>query len=535
MGTDRLWWVSRTSNPLSGGKTARGRFDSYTLPPYFAYARFNDWGRPRSFLLGGKTLSKNVKENVLRNIPPINDILDETAVAELIGLHGRKLVLLRLGEVLDDLKNKLKNKTGKAEDMNCASESQKDLREKIIFDLSEAFKRQDLGRLKSVINATGIVLHTNLGRAPLPKNSLEKVFEICSGYSNLEYDLNKGIRGSRYDHLEEKLCRLTGAESAIIVNNNAAAVFLCLNTFAFGREVLVSRGELVEIGGHFRIPEIIINSGCMIREVGTTNKTYNWDYERAINENTAVLLKVHTSNYRITGFVCSAEIKEIEIPQGKVKPIMMEDLGSGCLFDLSSLGISKERSPGDSLESGADLVTFSGDKLLGGPQAGIIIGKKELIEKIKKNPLLRIVRCDKMTIAALEGLLETYDHADSPEMKIPALSMLAEDSDSLTAKALSLAKKIKKEAGAFCKVDVIDVEEVAGGGSLPGVVFRGKAVAVRTLKENPERIRKLLRKSEQPIVCRIAEDRILFHVRTITEKEIEIIGRELRKVLEQKS
>lgn len=479
--------------------------------------------------MGGNVLNTNKASNLLRGIPPVNDLLKEQELSDYINKYGRTLVLEKLRLISDSVKSSIRNDEKYCIDNSI--ETIEDIRNHIIDKIAQALKKHNLHTLKKVINATGIVLHTNLGRAPIPEKALNKVVEISSGYCNLEYNLEKGSRGSRYDHIEAELCRLTGAEAGFIVNNNAAAVFLCLNTFAVGKEVLVSRGEQVEIGGQFRIPDIIRQSGCSMVEVGTTNKTHTWDYENAINENTAILLKVHTSNYRIMGFTSSVALNEIEIPQNRGDIIRVEDLGSGCLADLSLFGVTPERSPKDCLKEGADLVTFSGDKLLGGPQAGFIIGKKEYIEKIKKNPLTRIVRCDKMTIAAVNAVLELYECSESEVMQIPAMYMLSEKKESLECKAHQLALVLRQEIGQGCEIDIIDVDEEAGGGSLPGVVFYGKAVAVKPLKGTPDSIRDELRRGDIPIICRIIDDRLLFHVRTIKDEEFGIIASSLRRVL----
>ncbi|MDQ2087900.1 L-seryl-tRNA(Sec) selenium transferase [Herbivorax sp. ANBcel31] len=474
-------------------------------------------------------MDKNKELNLLRGIPPVNDFLEEKELSEFLNTYGRSFVLEKLRGILDKVKTAIRK-----EENYCIDnfiETTKDVRKHIIDKLIKSLKTHKLHTLRKVINATGIVLHTNLGRAPVPEKALQKVVETSSGYCNLEYDLEKGSRGSRYNYIEGELCRLTGAEAGVIVNNNAAAVFLCLNTFAKDREVVVSRGEQVEIGGQFRVPDIIRQSGCSMVEVGATNKTHAWDYENAINENTAMLLKVHTSNYRITGFSSSVTLNEIKIAQNRDDIIRVEDLGSGCLINLSMFDVTHERSPVDCLKEGADLVTFSGDKLLGGPQAGLIIGKKQYIEKIKKNPLTRMVRCDKMTIAAISAVLKMYSLSESEMMNIPALSMLSQKKESLEKKAQELAKVLSQEIGKLCDIDIIDVEEEAGGGSLPGTVFDGKAVAITPFKDTPDNIRDRLRRGEIPIVCRILENRLIFHVRTLKEGEFNIVATSLRKAL----
>ncbi|MBF7096785.1 L-seryl-tRNA(Sec) selenium transferase [Alkalibacter mobilis] len=469
------------------------------------------------------------KKSVLRSIPPVNDLLGDPIIIDCIESLGRETVIIHLRKILQKTKDSII--ANKEHRLNLKIQDKGDLKLQIISDLVESLKIQEMRSLKKVINATGIVLHTNLGRAPLPDRAINKVAEISSGYSNLEYDLEKGKRGSRYDHLEEDLCRLTGSESAVIVNNNAAAVFLCLNTFAQGKEVIVSRGEQVEIGGSFRIPEIIQQSGCFIKEVGTTNKTHPSDYENALSDNTSILLKVHTSNYKISGFVSSVDLKDILVPAECHDIIKMEDLGSGCLSELSLLGLSHEKTPKDCLDAGADIVTFSGDKLLGGSQAGIIIGKKNLIERIKKNPLARIVRCDKMTIAAMSAVLDIYLRTENFISEIPVLEMLHKDKNQLSEAARLLEDTLNKTMENLCTTEIIDVEEEAGGGSLPGAVLEGKAVGIHVVDKSLNSIAKSLRQCKRPIICRIVNNKLLLHVRTLKKEDFPIIAEELRKVL----
>ncbi|QSX08264.1 L-seryl-tRNA(Sec) selenium transferase [Alkalibacter rhizosphaerae] len=468
----------------------------------------------------------------LRHIPAIHVLIQDPSMEAFAALMGRNTVLTSLRRGTEQLKASILSDPEYYR--NHKIETSEDLFDHLMDLVLSLLEKQRLFALQPVINATGVVLHTNLGRAPLSQETLKQVMEVSTGYSNLEYDLDFGKRGSRYDHMEELLCRLTGAEAAMVVNNNAGAVFLCLNTFAKDKEVIVSRGEQVEIGGSFRVPEIIKESGCILKEVGTTNKTKCSDYEEAITENTSILLKVHTSNYKIIGFTSSVSLAEISIPEDRADILCMEDLGSGCLTDLSLFDLPREKTPMDSLKEGADLVTFSGDKLLGGAQAGIILGKRSLVEKIKKNHLARILRCDKMTIAALHSVLQIYDASEDPVSQIPSLTMLCEKIEVLEAKAKRLRQRVEEAGIESAALELLDVEEEAGGGSLPGVVLQGKAVALVSQTISPDDLRNRLRRSLNPIVCRISEDRVLFHVRTIREEEFDIIATELKKCWEAK-
>ncbi|HHY47050.1 MAG TPA: L-seryl-tRNA(Sec) selenium transferase [Firmicutes bacterium] len=412
--------------------------------------------------------------------------------------------------------------------------------------------------LRRVINATGIVLHTNLGRAPLPGQALEAVMDIARGYSNLEFDLDSGERGSRQESVAPLICQVTGAESALVVNNNAAAVFLCLNTLASGREVLVSRGEQVEIGGSFRIPDVIASSGARMVEVGTTNKTHRRDYENAITERTAVILKIHTSNFKIIGFTSEVPLDQL-VALGKANGlIVMEDLGSGSIVDLSSIGLPKEPTVGESLRAGADLVTFSGDKLLGGPQAGIIVGRKDLIARISRNPLARAVRVDKMTLAALEAIFRIYRRPEMAVEEIPTLRLLTRSLDELQRDAERLAALISNAIGGGWSVRVIDDVCEAGGGSLPGASIPSKAVALSPREHHISpstntcpcpgththpgghsrvprviTVRELqaeLRQAFPPIVARIHKDELLFNVRTLLPGDAESIAAAISRI-----
>lgn len=460
-----------------------------------------------------------LKQEVLREIPPINMLLDLVEVKKLIEVYGREHIVEDIRLIIDDFRKNIKPMS----------------REEIIYyvikKLNEYIDEYKRYGLKKVINATGVVLHTNLGRSPLPDSAIELMKHVSEGYSNLEFDLETGGRGSRYSHIEPIIKKITGAESAMVVNNNAAAVFLCLNTLANAKEVIISRGQQVEIGGSFRIPDIIARSSARMVEVGTTNKTKLSDYSNAITEETSVLLKVHTSNYKITGFTQEVPLEELVSLGRKDNLVVMEDLGSGSLYDLSLIGLPYEPTVQDSIKNGADIVTFSGDKLLGGPQAGIIAGKKELIDRIKKNPFTRMLRCDKLTIAALTAVLELYIDLDKVAYKIPALRMMALNEEELIRKANELKELINKALNDKCIVEVIDDLDEVGGGSLPGVTLNGKAITLEAINLGINTLQEKLRGANIPIICRINKDKIILNLRTIEDKDFHIIVETLLGIL----
>ncbi len=379
--------------------------------------------------------------------------------------------------------------------------------------------------LRPVVNATGVVIHTNLGRSLLPKEIFRHMLDIAGRYSNLEYNLEKGMRGSRYSHVEGLLCDLTGAESALVVNNNAAAVLITLETLARGREVIVSRGELVEIGGSFRIPDVMTKSGAILREVGTTNRTHLSDYESAISDQTALLMKVHQSNFQMVGFTMAASVAELaELGARRGVPVF-EDLGSGNFIDLSRYGIIHEPMVQESLSAGADLVSFSGDKLLGGSQAGIIIGKKRLVDRIKKNPLNRAVRIDKLTLVALEGVLRLYQDPEQAVKVIPTLNMLCLSQDSIKSRARRLQRRLRALKLPGISIDTAETISRVGGGALPLHQLKSRAVVIAPEDKtfSAVRIESELRKNEPPVIVRIEEDKILMDIRTVREKDYGII------------
>ena len=371
--------------------------------------------------------------------------------------------------------------------------------------------------LRKVINGTGVVLHTNLGRAPLSDRARQQVAAVMSGYSSLEYDLEKGERGSRYDHVVGRLTELTGAEAALIVNNNAAAVLLVLSCLSKGRETLVSRGELVEIGGSFRVPDVMNQSGAVLYEVGTTNKTHIADYERGIRPETAAILRVHPSNFRIFGFTSSPTDREICELAHRKGIIALNDLGSGTLLPVRQRNY-EEPTVSDCVSAGYDVVTFSGDKLLGAGQAGLIVGKKVLIDQMKKEPLLRALRIDKLSLAALEGTLIDYSLGEAYE-RIPVWRMLNSDSDELKEAARRLAKKLAAITQAGWRLEIVPTASIAGGGSLPAVDIDGFGVAIEPAGMSTSELEKLLRNCTVPIVVLVRDNRIVIDVRCLGEDE----------------
>lgn len=404
--------------------------------------------------------------------------------------------------------------------------------EAMLPEIEMVIKRLSSFSLRPVINATGIVIHTNLGRSVLSEKILENVIKVASGYSNLEYDLKLGQRGKRYSHIQSILNEITGAESSLIVNNNAAAVFVCLSALAKGREVIVSRGELVEIGGSFRIPDVMASSGAILKEVGTTNKTHLLDYERAINENTALLLKVHQSNFRTIGFTKLIDIEELVALGKKYKIPVMFDLGSGCLIDLKKYGIHIEPTVQEIIKAGCNIVTFSGDKLLGGPQGGVIVGRKDLIETISKNPLMRAVRIDKLTLSAFEAVLHYYLDEEKAKEKIPTLRMLLQDIEKIKERAKRIAVRLKKLVHEdIANILVVEDSSQSGGGALPEIEFKTYVVSIKPKKLSVNRLEERLRLADLPVIARIKEDSLIIDARTIDNKEIKPLIKAITDVL----
>ena len=378
--------------------------------------------------------------------------------------------------------------------------------------------------LKRVINGSGIVIHTNLGRSLLHEQAIEQIASCSKGYSNLEFDLLQGKRGSRYSLVEDIICDLTGAEAALVVNNNAAAVLLALDTLAKGKEAIVSRGELVEIGGSFRIPEVMEKSGARLVEVGATNRTHYRDYENALTDETALLLKVHTSNFRMVGFTKEVSTEELVRLAAEKGLKVMEDLGSGCLVDMSQFGLPRERMVQEVVAAGADVVTFSGDKLLGGPQAGIIIGRKAVIDKIKTNPLNRALRIDKLTLAALESTLRLYYDNDSVINKIPTLAMLSESQKNIKKRAQKLYRKLGKKESLRCDVKIVSTVSQTGGGAMPEYGLQSWALRIIPHDIPVHRFEEDMRAGQVPLLGRIEDGGFLIDLRTVLDGDIDEIA-----------
>jgi L-seryl-tRNA(Ser) seleniumtransferase len=473
-------------------------------------------------------MSQKERSQLLRKIPKVDELLAAREVKELLAIHPVEVVREGIRNGLERLRQTIQS-AAKAEDIT----NETFTLSRLLPLFQEEIAKQVSPHLRRAINATGVVIHTNLGRSPLSERALRAVEEVSKGYSNLEYDLSEGTRGSRYAHVEEILLRLSGAEEGIVVNNNAGAVLLALNTLAAGKEVIVSRGELVEIGGAFRIPDVMARSGATLREVGTTNRTHLRDYEEAINDNTALLLKVHTSNYRVVGFTAEASLEELVRLGMKYNRPVLNDLGSGCLIDLSVYGLEKEPTVQEAMAAGADVVTFSGDKLLGGPQAGIILGKKELIDGIKANPLNRALRIDKLTLAALESTLIAYLSEGGAIQEIPTLRMLTIPLEDLRKRARRLARLLKGETNG-ASIEIIKENSQVGGGSLPLQNLPTWAVTVKPRKARVEALETELRNQDPPIIARITDDRLILDFRTIQADEFRTIvhgmAQALRKI-----
>lgn len=458
--------------------------------------------------------------SLLRKLPKIDFLLSSPILEELCGRYPYALVKDCTQNYINELRREVLS--GRAKSVPSAGQ--------VARDIAARLEAGELYSLKKVINATGIVLHTNLGRAPLGKAAAEHIAEIAEGYSNLEYDLAQGSRGSRYAHVEQLLCDITGAESALVVNNNAAAVFLMLNTFAVGKKVAISRGELVEIGGSFRVPEIMLLSGAELLEVGTTNKTHPGDYEKALDAGAEVLLKVHASNYKITGFTESVDIHTLGAMARARNALTIYDMGSGFLFPCEALGLTEGESlAGKAMRDGADLLSFSADKLMGSAQAGIIVGKKALIEKLKKNHLTRMLRIDKLSLAALEYTLKYSISPDLALKNIPALQMLAKSESQCREDAYALAEAIRAKAPQV-ETEILPVDDEAGGGSLPGVAFPGAAVAVRIDGLEAQELEEQLRRRSVPVIVRINRQSVLFSTRTLGEEDREQIAQALGEI-----
>jgi len=458
------------------------------------------------------------EKRLLRQLPAVHTVVDSDEGKALAEKYGRELVVEAVNLVLDLWRNKLRQPGG--------DQSPPPGLPAVLGETREYLEALNRPRLRKVVNATGIILHTNFGRAVLSQRAREALSEAAACYTNLEYNLQDGKRGSRHDHVAELLVRLTGAESAMVVNNNAGAVLLAVNTLAAGKEVIVSRGELVEIGGSFRIPEVLKMGGVTLREVGTTNRTHLSDYRQAINHDTGLILKVHTSNFRITGFTRSVDRRELRKLAAESGIPLVEDLGSGSLLDLSLYGLKDETPVPRVVAEGVDLVTFSGDKLLGGPQAGIVVGKRKYIELMKANQLARALRVDKCTLAALEATLREYLQPAGAWQNIPVYRMLAVSREELMRKAEEIIEATITGQGSNDRpftVEGIATTAQMGGGSLPGQDIVSFGLAIRSTVNSPAEIESFFRNYTVPIIGYLEQDRFILDMRTLLPGDEEII------------
>jgi L-seryl-tRNA(Ser) seleniumtransferase len=450
------------------------------------------------------------------SVPSVDRILNLPAIVALIEVHGRKAVTEEVRSALGRLRQSIAEKgeqalAGAAEDV-------------LVGKISFSLERASQPSLRAVYNMTGTVIHTNLGRSQLPQEAIDAMVAVAGGAANLEFDVTAGKRGERDNHLEALLCELTGAEAATVVNNNAAAVLLVLNALALGKEVPVSRGELIEIGGAFRMPDIMSRAGCKLVEIGTTNRTHLKDYAESLKAKTALLMKVHTSNYVVQGFTKAVPEKEIAELAHENKLPFVVDLGSGTLVDLGLFGLPYERTPIDTIQDGADIVTFSGDKLLGGPQAGVIVGKKDLIDKIRKNPMKRAMRLDKITIAALAAVLRLYRNPDTLVQKVPTLRHLARTTEEVNAIASLLTSPLSKIFDGIAKISIEKCQSQIGSGSLPIELLGSLAVAITPKSSRKgegallKKISTEFRKLPVPVIGRIQDGAFLMDVRCLDDE-----------------
>ncbi|HSB69302.1 MAG TPA: L-seryl-tRNA(Sec) selenium transferase [Candidatus Methylomirabilis sp.] len=462
---------------------------------------------------------------LLRNIPAVDELLATPTVRHLLTLYPRWAVREAVREVLDASRRRFRQGGLSPEAAEALLRP-----EEIAGAVAGVAERKAGSSLVPVLNATGVVLHTNLGRAPLPVAALRAIEAAGRGYSNLEFDLETGSRGSRQAHVEQLLSTLTGAEAGFVVNNNAAAVLLGINTLADGKEVVISRGQLVEIGDSFRIPDVMVRAGGRLREVGATNRTHLRDYEEAIGPETALILQVHRSNFQLLGFTADVETADLVALARRHGVPVMEDLGSGALLDLSSLRLRRERLAADAIRAGVDLVTFSGDKLLGGPQAGILVGRRDLLHRLRRNPLARAVRIDKLCLAALEATLRLLREPERAMAEIPTLRMLGLPAAAIGARAEALEGALRAaETEVACTVEEATSE--VGGGALPLQSLPTRVLAIRPLGGSAMDLEARLRRGRPPVLVRIKEDRVLVDLRTVDPSEDGVLLQALLQAL----
>jgi L-seryl-tRNA(Ser) seleniumtransferase len=457
---------------------------------------------------------------LVRRIPKVDKVLDLEMVKALLECHPRPVVMEAVRTTLDGLRQAALDGSLAETELEPAKISGR-----VIARLTARNARS----LRRVVNGTGVVIHTNLGRSPLPEAVREALNEVAFGYSNLEFDLETGERGMRYSHVEELICELTGAEAALVVNNNAAAVLLALSSLAAGSEVIVSRGELVEIGGSFRIPDVMRQGGAILKEVGTTNRTHPKDYREAINPQTGLLLKVHTSNFAVVGFTREVTAEEMVAIGREHNLPVMADVGSGSFIDVLGIG-EREPTVQEFVKAGVDVITFSGDKMMGGPQAGIIIGTKAAVQPMKKHPLLRAVRIDKMTLAALEGTLRLYRDERQALAEIPTLRMLAAKPDELAATGRRLLRRLRKQLPENVTMELVSGFSQTGGGALPTLDLPTTLIAVSVEEVSPQELERHLRGHEIPVIGRIHKGRFLLDVRTLNDDDVPMIVQALTAV-----
>ncbi|HHT9153721.1 MAG TPA: L-seryl-tRNA(Sec) selenium transferase, partial [Candidatus Hypogeohydataceae bacterium YC40] len=455
----------------------------------------------------GKFEDEHSESKILRNIPSVHELLESQELTHLYGTYPRTLVVSTVREVLEGLREQLK---GAIHELPLPDAIVSQVKARLIEKASLPFQR--------VINATGVIIHTCLGRSPLPVRALENVRDLASGYCSLEIDLSTGKRAPRGEYLEALICSLTGAEAAMVVNNNAATVLLALDTLARGKEVIVSRSQLVEIGGSFRMPEVMEKSGAILREVGTTNKTYLSDYKEAITPNTALLLLVHPSNFRMVGFTATVSAQEL-VALGREHGLpVMYDLGSGALIDFAAYGLSHEPTVQESVEAGVGITTFSTDKLLGGPQGGLIVGKKEFVNLMKKNPIARALRTGKLSLAALEATLRLYMDKENLQETLPILEMIARPLGETERQCKEFVEELSRRAPAV-EVSIEEGFSTIGGGSLPGEEIPTRLLSINPRPHSAQELADMLRLNAPSILGRIEKDRVLLDLRTVRNKE----------------
>jgi L-seryl-tRNA(Ser) seleniumtransferase len=462
------------------------------------------------------------RQSLLKKLPGVDHLLEQTKADPFFEDVPRSVLVNAVRAVIDLLRSDI---------LSATPDIEKDLSDTVILEKIRARVQTELSlNLIPLINATGVVVHTNLGRSLLAPEAIENIALVAGSYSNLEFDLELGKRGSRYSAVEDILCELTRAEAAMVVNNNAGAVLLALETLSKGKTAIVSRGELVEIGGSFRIPDVMARSGAILKEVGTTNRTHPRDYEGAIDADTGLLLKVHTSNYSVLGFTASVSLKDLVAIGRKYQLPVMEDLGSGTFTDFSKYGLKKEPTVQESVSAGADIITFSGDKLLGGPQAGIIVGRKDLIDNIRKNPITRALRIDKLTLAALESTLRLYRDPEKAVRRIPTLRMLTMPFEEIEKKAEMLYDLLKTLNDSRISVKLLTLSSRVGGGALPIQELPSRCLSVTIQGMSANRIEWGMRNHKPPIIGRIEEDAFIMDMRTVQDDDIDVMMSAFHKI-----